>query len=264
MVKSCLRYLEEMLIPGKVVLITGASRGIGAACADAFALRSAQLSLTARSPFERADALITAGDVTKSADRVRIVEATLERFGRIDILINNAGQGSYRSALDGSTDAEEEARRLFDLNFFAPLALTQLVVPHMRAAGSGWIVNVGSIAGKIALPWMPIYSATKFALGALTDAIRIELAQDSIRAMQVCPGYVDTPFHDHAIGTPPSAISSAKPFAISARRCAEDIARGVERDARTLVTPGFTGWFAIWAERLLPSLVDSRLSRLSK
>jgi short-subunit dehydrogenase len=126
------------------------------------------------------------------------------------------------------------------------------------------IVNVGSIAGKIALPWMPIYSATKFALGALTDAIRIEVARDSIRAMQVCPGYVDTPFHEHAIGKPPAAISDAKPFAISPRRCAEDIARGVERDARTVVTPGFGGWFVIWAERLLPSLVDSRLSRLSK
>jgi len=253
-----------VLIQGKVVLITGASGGIGAACADAFACRSAQLSLTARSPFERADALVTPGDITKPADRVRIVEATLKRFGRIDILINNAGQGSYRSALDGAPDAEEEARRLFDLNFFAPLAVTQLVVPHMRAAGSGLIVNVGSIAGKIALPWMPIYSATKFALGALTDAIRIEVARDSIRAMQVCPGYVDTPFHEHAIGKPPAAIAGAKPFAISPRRCAEDIARGVERDARTVVTPGFGGWFFIWAERMLPSLVDSRLSRLSK
>jgi short-subunit dehydrogenase len=252
-----------VLISGKVVLITGASRGIGAACADAFARRSAVLSLTARSAFERGDALITAADITKPTDRSRIVEATLERFGRIDILINNAGQGSYRSALDPSIESEEEARRLFDLNFFAPLALTQLVVPHMRAAGSGMIVNVGSIAGKVALPWMPIYSATKFALGALTSAVRTEVARDSIRAMQVCPGYVNTPFHEHAIGKPPSAVAGAKPFAISPRHCAEAIARGVERDARTVVTPSF-GWFFIWIERLFPTLVDSRLSRIAK
>lgn len=252
-----------MQIEGKVVLITGASRGIGAACADAFARRSAQLSLTARSAFARPEALITAGDVTKAEDRARIVEATMDRFGRIDILINNAGQGSYRSALDGSADAEEEARRLFDLNVFAPLALTQLVVPHMRAAGSGLIVNVGSIAGQVALPWMPIYSATKFALGALTGAMRTELARDSIRAMQVCPGYVNTPFHEHAIGTPPKAIAGAKPFAISPQQCAEAIARGVERDARTVVTPAF-GWLFVWLERMLPSLVDSRLGRLAK
>jgi short-subunit dehydrogenase len=252
-----------MQIKDKVVLITGASRGIGAACADAFERRSALLSLTARSSFERSGALIVAGDVTSVADRSRIVDATLDRFGRIDILINNAGQGSYRSALDAEAAAETEARRLFELNFFAPLALTQLVVPHMRQAGSGLIVNVGSIAGQVALPWMPIYSATKFALGALTGAIRTQLARDSIRAMQVCPGYVDTPFHENAIGTPPAAISGAKPFAISPRHCAEAIARGVERDARTVVTPGI-GWLFVWLDRLFPSMVDSRLSRLAK
>jgi short-subunit dehydrogenase len=254
----------SLLIPGKVVLITGASRGIGAACADALARRSALLSLTARSQFERSGALITTGDITKAEDRGRIVDATIERFGRIDILINNAGQGSYRSALSTPEhETGDEFRRLFDLNLFAPLALTRLVVPHMRRAGSGMIVNVGSIAGKIALPWMPIYSATKFALGALTAALRPELARDSIHAMQVCPGYVDSPFHDHAIGDPPGLISRAKRFAISPRHCAESIARGVERDARTVVTPAI-GWLLLWLECLLPSVVDSRLSRLAK
>ncbi len=238
------------------MLITGASRGIGAACAEAFGRRSAQLSLTARTPIERAGALVTAGDVTRAGDRERIVDTTVERFGRIDILINNAGQGSYRPGLfmDG-----DEARALFDLNFFAPMAMAQLVAPHMREAGGGMIVNVGSIAGQIALPWMSMYSATKFALGAMTDALRMELSGQSIRTMTVCPGYVDTPFHGNAIGTPPRAIARAKRFAISPRRCAEAIARGVERDARTVVTPGF-GWALIWLNRVLPALVDERLS----
>ena len=244
-----------------MVLITGASRGIGAACADAFSRRSALLSLTARTPFEyREDSLVVTGDITNNADRSRIVEATLDRFGRIDVLINNAGQGSYEPVL--ATD-NDRARALFELNFFGPLALMQLVVPHMRRQGGGMIVNIGSIAGQIALPWMTIYSSTKFALGALTNALRIELRTDGIRMMNVCPGYVNTPFHDHAIGTPPTRISGAKPFAISPRRCAEAIARGVERDARTVVTPGI-GWLMVWLQRFLPSVVDSRLSSLSK
>ena len=141
--------------------------------------------------------------------------------------------------------------------------MAQLVVPHMRRQGAGMIVNVGSIAGQVALPWMTIYSSTKFALGALTNALRMELRPDGIQMMNVCPGYVNTPFHNNAIGTPPPRIAGAKPFAISAKRCAEAIARGVERDARTVVTPGI-GWFLVWLQRFFPSVVDSRLSSLSK
>jgi len=242
-------------------LITGASRGIGAACAEAFSRRAAMLSLTSRTPIGYSgDALITAGDITDPADRARVVEATLDCFGRIDILINNAGQGSYEPVLLADRDS---SRKIFDLNFFAPLALAQLVVPHMRRQGGGTIVNVSSIAGQIALPWMSMYSSTKFALGAITNALRIELRADGIRMMTVCPGYVNTDFHSHAIGTPPSMIAGAKPFAISATRCAEAIARGVERDARTVVTPGI-GWFLVWLERVFPSVVDSRLGSLSK
>ncbi len=246
------------------MLITGASRGIGAACAKAFSRRSALLSLTARTSFaytdERQEALVTTGDITIQADRARIVDATLDRFGRIDILINNAGRGAYESPL---LMDDRRSRALFELNFFAPLAMAQLVAPHMRRRGTGAIVNVGSIAGQVALPWMTIYSATKFALGAITDALRIELGPDGIHLMTVCPGYVKTPFHEHAIGTPPPRVAGAKPFAISAQKCAEAIARGLERDARTVVTPGI-GWFPVWLQRFLPAVVDSRLSSLTK
>jgi short-subunit dehydrogenase len=247
-------------ISGKVVLITGASRGIGAACAEAFGRRSAQLALTARTSFERSGALIVPGDVTDPAARERVVHATLERFGRIDILINNAGQGGYHSAL---TEGDEVTRALFELNYFAPLGMMRLVVPAMKKQGAGMIVNVSSIAGQIAIPWLTTYSATKFALKALTDALRIELTPAGIGMMTVCPGYVDTPFHDHALGPPPASIAGAKPFAISARRCAEDIARGVERDARTVVTPSL-GWALVWLQRFLPSIVDSRLRTISQ
>src|SRR5258708_26341361 len=178
-----------MRIDGKVVLITGASGGIGAACAREFARRGARLSLVARSEDKLkevagADALVTAGDLTSAEVRRGVVERTIERFGAIDILINNAGVGLYAPAWKPPLD---EAHAMFELNFFAPLAMVQLVVPHLRARGGGMVVNIGSIAGKVALPWFTLYSATKFALGALSEGLRMELAGEGIRMMVVGP-----------------------------------------------------------------------------
>src|SRR5215471_7384261 len=145
-----------MRIEGKVVLITGGSEGVGAACAKEFALSGAKLSLVARNEegLRRAggpDALITAGDLMQEDTRKRVVERTLERYGAIDILINNAGIGMYQPSWQMPM---EDARYLMELNFFVPLALTQLVVPHMRERRSGLVVNVSSIAGKVVLPWL--------------------------------------------------------------------------------------------------------------
>src|SRR5215831_8106087 len=158
-----------MQIDGKVVLITGASEGIGAACAAEFAASGAKLALNSRNPEKLQAAapegsLLVPGDLTADADRRTIVARTLEHYGAIDILINNAGAGYYQPSWDMSMD---DARYLMDLNFFAPLAMTQLVAPSMRARRTGLIVNVGSIAGKVPLPWMTLYTVSKYALGAL-------------------------------------------------------------------------------------------------
>src|ERR1700722_17161542 len=187
-----------MQIQNKVVLITGASEGIGAACAAEFARCGAKLSLTARSEdgLRKAaasagapDSLITAGDISDDAHRRNLVDRTLARFGSIDVVINNAGMGLY---IPSWCVPLEEVRRLMELNFFAPLALTQLVAPQMRARRSGMIVNVGSIAGKVTLPWMTIYSVSKYALSSLTEGLRMELRPDNVQTMIVCPGYVQT------------------------------------------------------------------------
>jgi short-subunit dehydrogenase len=245
-------------IAGKVVLITGASGGIGLACADSFEKRGALLSLTSRTPIEREGALFTQADIADPEARARVVDATTKRYGRVDILINNAAQGSYHPANAASL---EEIRGLFELNFFAPLALAQLILPHMRRARSGVIVNVGSIAAYVTLPWLTTYSASKSALAAITDGLRMELKGTGVHAMSVLPGYVKTPFQSHAIGKPPARIADAKTYAITASQCAEAIARGVEREARTIVTPPIW-WFLIWLQRLAPSMVDSRLERI--
>ena len=251
-----------MRIDGKVVLITGGSEGIGAACAAAFRKRGAKLSLVARSADRLraaggAEALITAGDITLPEVREAAVAGTLARFGAIDILINNAGMGLYDPAWRAP---QADARILFELNFFAPLAMTQLVAPHMRQRRTGMIVNVSSIAGKVTLPWLTLYSASKCALGSLTDGLRMELKRDGIHAMTVCPGYVKTNFQDHALGgLPPPKVSSGKQFAITPEQCAEAIARGVERGVRTVLAPR-SGWLIVLAQRLFPSLVEAQLA----
>jgi short-subunit dehydrogenase len=253
-----------MRIEESVILITGASEGIGAACAREFRRRGARLSLTARSA-EKLNAVAAAGDVVTPGDltdpqtRQAAVDRTIEAFGRIDILINNAGIGLYAPAWRAPLD---ETRAMFELNLFAPIALTQLVVPHMRERGGGMLVNIGSIAGKTTLPWFTLYSASKFALGSLTEGLGMELAPDNIRAMIVCPGYVKTEFQSHAlVGSPPDRLLKGKKFAITAEECARAVAGGVEREARTVVTPK-SGWVLIVLKRLFPNLVEAQMKKI--
>jgi len=254
-----------MRIDGKVVLITGASEGVGAACAAEFQSAGAKLALTARSEegLRRVavpGALIVPGNLTSDADRQRVVQRTLEAYGQIDILINNAGVGIYCPSWNTPM---EEARYLMEVNFFGLLGLSQLVVPHMRARRSGMVVNVGSIGGKMVLPWMTIYSASKSAVGALTEGMRVELMRDGVRTMLVCPGYVLTGFQKNVLaGQAPEKVQQGRRFAITPERCAQDIRRGVERNARTIVTPK-VGWLLVLAMRLFPSIVESRMAEMN-
>jgi short-subunit dehydrogenase len=254
-----------MRIDGKVVLITGASEGIGAACAAEFAARGARLSLTARSSdgLTRAggpSALVTAGDLTAEDTRRRVVDRTLERFGAIDILINNAGVGAYGPSWSAPI---EDVRHILELNFFALLGMIQLVTPHMRARGNGMIVNVGSIGGKIPLPWMTVYSASKYAVTGLTEGLRMELRGAGIKTLLVCPGYVTTGFQQHVrSGEAPPSVVRARRMAIDAAACAWAIRRGVEREARTVLAPR-SGWLLVAAARLFPRLVEARMAEMN-
>jgi short-subunit dehydrogenase len=253
-----------MEISKRVVLITGASRGIGAACAEAFRERGALLCLTGRDEValagnSRSVDLVVPGDITDAGFRSGLIGRAIEKFGRIDILVNNAGAGLYWTP---STAPLDEVRRMFELNFFAPLALSQLVLPQMRQHCSGCIVNVSSIGGEVVLPWISLYCASKFALTALTSALRSELAGTGIRSMAVFPGYVPTEFKKHAAGPPVPEEMMGSPsnrFSITPRGCAEAIVRGVERDERLVVTPR-SGWVLLLAQRLVPGILESRLT----
>lgn len=253
-----------MQIHGKTVLITGASSGIGAACARAFQGRGANLVLIARSGEKLRDAaspgdLVLPGDLLDAAFRRQAVAAAIARFGGIDVLVNNAGVGLYEPAWRAST---AELRHMFELNFFAPLDLIQLAAPHMRAAGRGVIVNVSSIAGRVTLPWFTLYSATKAALGALTRGLRSELRRDGIHCIEVCPGYVRTAFQRNVLsGSPPDALVAGRRFATTAEKCADTIVRAVERESRTVITP-LSGRLLLAAQELFPSLVEAQLERM--
>jgi len=252
------------LLDGKVVIITGASEGIGASLAVVLRKRGALLTLAARnetrlrgvlgSDPSGPESLIVPGDLTQESARAAVIEKTMERRGRIDVLINNAGRGSYYS---GSTTPIDEARAVFDLNFFAPLALAQLAIPHLRAA-RGALVNISSIAGQIPLPWLPVYSASKAALASITATQRMELRRDGVNVMGVFPGYVNTDFQAHAPGLPPARVVQGKRFAVSVEDCAEAIVRGIENRRRIVVTPG-SGWPLMLLHRMFPALVESRL-----
>jgi short-subunit dehydrogenase len=250
-------------LSNKVVIVTGASEGIGAHVAAELQKRGALLALIARnreklSAIARPLDLGIAGDLTDAGVRAELIEKTMERWGRIDVLINNAGRGSYYSACETPMD---EARAVFELNFFAALDLVRLAAPHIRKT-RGTIVNVSSIAGQISLPWLPVYSASKFALAAITSAQRTELARDGVNVMGVFPGYVDTDFQAHAEGPrPPARVVQSRRFAVSAQQCAEAIVEGIERRRSSVVTPKL-GWALVLAHRLLPGFIESRLERV--
>src|SRR5579862_6885396 len=249
-------------LEGKVIIITGASEGIGARLAGALQKRGAHLCLTARNKDRLSAAagprdLTVPGDVTLDSVRSEIVARTVDRWGKIDVLINNAGRGSYYPA---STTPLDEARAVFDLNFFAPLALSQLALGYLRQT-KGTIVNVTSIAAEVSLPWLPVYSASKFALAGMTAAQRTELRRDGVHVMGVFPGYVNTDFQSHAPGPrPPRRVVQGKRFAIGADACAEAILHGITHRKRTVVAPR-SGWLLVWANRFFPSLVEYQLER---
>ncbi len=175
----------------RVWFITGASSGFGRAIADAALERGDSVVATARGKdslsyadeHERGHAI--ALDVTDATQRETALNEALERFGRIDVLVNNAGRTQV-GAVEETTD--EELRSLFDLHFFAPAALTRAVLPQMRRHGSGAIVQMSSVGGQVTAPGFSAYCATKFALEGLTETLRDEVAPFGIHTMIVEPG----------------------------------------------------------------------------
>lgn len=193
-----------MEVAGRTAIITGASSGIGRAVAHEFANRGANIVLASRSR-ERLDgialelpgrALVVPTDVTERYAAAALVRKTLEEFGAVDVLINNAGVGLFAPIADGNM---ENARYLFEVNFWGALNCIQATTPYMLDQARGHIVNVSSIAGHIAPPYMGMYAASKHALAAMSDALRIELGGTGVGVSTIYPGLTETSFTENML-----------------------------------------------------------------
>ncbi|MFE6056061.1 oxidoreductase [Kitasatospora sp. NPDC056446] len=205
------------------VLITGTSSGIGHATAERLAARAGlTVYATARrldsiAALEKTGARLLALDVTDETSMTQAVHAVEAEHGSIGILINNAGYGEYGTIEETDLDG---VRRQFETNVFGMARLTQLVLPAMRAAGHGRIVNIGSMGGRLVFPGGGYYHASKYAVEALTDALRFEAAPFGIKVSLVEPGLIRTAFGDTAAHT--LAASSRPAGAYTALNAAVD------------------------------------------
>jgi NADP-dependent 3-hydroxy acid dehydrogenase YdfG len=258
-------------LKNKVVIVTGASAGIGAASARAFARAGAHVALAARR-VERleslsaelraggADALVIPADLGQLADIQNLVRQTLARFGRIDVLFNNAGFGrlDWLEKLDPVADIEA----LMVVNVLGVMQTTRHVLPVMMAQRSGRIINMASVAGLIGTPTYSIYAASKFAVRGFSEALRREVAPWGIRVSLICPGGVATEFASVARIHRKTGVATPK----SLRLTPEVVARAVVRLARSPRPPGVLvlPWpfrLPVWLNQSFPRLLDWLIER---
>jgi short-subunit dehydrogenase len=259
-----------MEMTGKVVVVTGASMGIGEAIAKVFADEGASVVLLSRDVTRGEAARVRVGhtdrtlalacDVRSQEEIDRALAQTLAKFGRLDVWVNNAGIG-IRDLVAGMDMAA--CRELFETNFFGAVACLQAAVPAMRKAGGGTIINISSVAGHVPVPFMGAYSATKFALNAIGKAARVELKRDNIKVLTVCPGYVKTDFGTHLVTNKVGNIRPQSVKGISAERVARAAYDGYRKQKREVIVP----WTMIPVAKLyqlFPGLVEWVMGRMMK
>lgn len=224
-----------MELHNNVILITGASMGIGEATARLLHSRGARVALAARSKSrldalarELPGALAIEADMTNASDIKTMVDGAHQHFGRIDALVNNAGRGLYGEVERVSPQAYRE---ILELNVLGPLIAMQQIVPRMRAQGGGSIVNISSMVSRAYIPRLGAYASTKYALNALSLTARQELEQDNIVVSVVYPGLTDTNFGANAVRNDDSMVARNRPGmpgADSPEHVAERIAYALE------------------------------------
>ena len=263
----------------RIALISGGSRGLGLEIAKQICARGGKVALLARDAKELGRAksdlehfgtevLTVQCDLLETAQIQSAVQQTLERFRKIDILINNAGIIEVGPLGHMQFKDFDRAMRL---HFWAPFVLQFLIVPRMRAQGGGHIVNISSIGGRVAVPHMVPYSASKFALTGFSDAIRSDLARDNIYVTTVTPGMMRTGSHVHAMFKGDHAAeyrwfdwSRKLPFAsISAERAARKIVNACAHGKPILIMP-FTARLIIAANALFPNLMARMMKMFSR
>jgi len=259
-----------MELAGKIVVVTGASMGIGEAIAKIFSDHGASVVMLSRDA-ARIDAararighsertLAMACDVRHREDIDRAVGLTLHHFQRIDVWINNAGHG----LLDSVAQMEMPAcREMFDTNLFGAVAAMQAVIPVMQQQAGGTIINVSSVAGHIPVPFHAAYSATKFALNAIGKAASVELKKEGIHVLTVCPGYVRTGFGENAVhGNELKRVRPGAVRGITAERVARATLRGYLKQKREVIVP-WTMHIPVKIYQLFPGVVEWAMGRMA-
>jgi short-subunit dehydrogenase len=254
---------KQIDVSSKVVVVTGASMGIGEALARIFADHGARVVLLSRDA-GRAEAardrightertLALSCDVRNREEIDRVLSLTLHHFNRIDVWINNAGHG----LLDSVAQLDMAAcRETFDTNFFGTVDSMLAVIPVMKQQGAGTIINISSVAGHIPLPFHTVYSATKFAMNAFGKAARVELRDFGIHVMTVCPGYVRTEFGANALkGQEVKTVRPSTVRGISAQRVARAVLHGYIKQKREVIVPWLMH-LVVKLYQLFPGLVE--------
>jgi len=230
---------------GKTALVTGASSGIGRLLALRLARQGARVALVARradelqglaAQIERdgGQALALPCDVAERDDVSTAAGAALAAFGHVDILVNNAGYGHHRRFLEWDLDDME---RMMRVNFLGSLYWTKALLPQMVERRTGWIVFVASVAGKLGVPEESAYAASKFAMVGLAEALSIELEDEGVHVLTVCPGTIDTPFFDaEALERMPAV---ARRTMIRPARVVDAVIDALARDRHEVTVPGF-------------------------
>ena len=245
-----------------MVIITGASSGIGKACAERFAAKGAKVVLAARSIDKlqelekelKVETLSVQCDVSKKEDCQRLVEETVKKFGQIDVLINNAGI-SMR-ALFNDTDLEV-IERVMNINFWGAVYCTKYALPYLLKS-KGSVVGVSSIAGYVGLPARTGYSASKYAMQGFLDALRTENLNKGLHVMVACPGFTSSNIRNTALvadGSSQGESPRKEEKMMSAEQVADYIVNGVERRKRTLVLTT-EGKLAVFLGKLFPKFIE--------
>ncbi len=253
-------------VRGRVVLVTGASRGIGRRVAERLAKLGAILALTARSVDDLttlAEALkatgarveVFAGDLTKSEDRTRIVSQTVECFGRLDVLMNCAGVCSFG---EFSSSSEDVVRKVLEVNFFAPVEMIRVAAPHLtrsfETARDGWrpaIVNLASICGRWGIPSMSEHCASKHAFVGLTESLRGEFERFGIDVLLVLPGLVRSDDLQKHLLRNEGKIHLNFEGAQPSDEVADSVVRSLLNN-RVERAVGFASWWVWFGKRMFP------------
>lgn len=249
----------------KVVIITGASSGIGRALAEEYAREKARIVIAARSGDKLAElraALEKTGcevlsvtmDVSREEDCKRLIEETVARFGRIDILVNNAGISMRALFRDVSLDV---IRKLMDINFWGTIYCTHYALPYLLES-SGSVVGVSSIAGNKGLPGRTGYSASKFAVQGFLETLRIENRNTGLHVLIACPGFTASNIRQTALAADGSAQGESprdEGNMMSAEQVASEIVRAIRKRKKFLVLT-LQGKLVIWLNKFFPGLID--------